>query len=91
MNNEFKKLSQGDVTRYILESVSSGDTGSGSVASISMPMGGTRKRGDNLIAQEASKNTIPSTTPRNFVAKNAKTGGAGAHKDKKKEQKQGTV
>ncbi len=27
--------------------------------------------------------------PRNFVAKNAKTGGAGAHRDKKKEQKQG--
>lgn len=29
--------------------------------------------------------------PRNFVAKNAKTGGAGAHKDKKKAAKQGDV
>ena len=27
--------------------------------------------------------------PRNFVAKNQKTGGAGAHKDKKKAEKQG--
>jgi hypothetical protein len=29
--------------------------------------------------------------PRNFVAKNAKMGGAGAHKDKKKAEKQGDV
>lgn len=31
------------------------------------------------------------TKPRNFVAKNATTGGAGAHKDKKKAAKQGDV
>ena len=84
MNNEFKKLSQGNITRYVLESASGGGTSSGSVASVSMPMGGTRKRGDNLIAQEADKNTVPASTPRNFVAKNAKTAGAGAHKDKSK-------
>ena len=84
MNNEFKKLSQGNVTRYVLENASSGGTSSGSVASVSMPMGGTRKRGDNLIAQEADKNTVPASTPRNFVAKNAKSSGAGAHKDKSK-------
>lgn len=84
MNNEFKKLSQGNITRYILENASSGGTSSGSVASIPMPASGTRKRGDNLIAQEADKNTIPSSTPRNFVAKNAKSSGAGAHKDKTK-------
>ena len=36
---------------------------------------------------EASK--LPSEKPRNFVAKNAKMGGAGAHKDKKKAAKQG--
>lgn len=80
MNNEFKKLSQGDVTRYVLESGSSGGTSSGSV-----PMGGMqRRKGDNLIAQEADKNTVPASTPRNFVAKNAKSSGAGAHKDKSK-------
>ena len=85
MNNEFKKLSQGDVTRYVLESGSSGGTSSGSVASVSMPMGGMhRRKGDNLIAQEADKNTVPASTPRNLVAKNAKTAGAGAHKDKSK-------
>jgi len=89
MNNEFKIKKYSDATVYTLESASSGGTSSGGVASVSMPMGGTRRRGDNLIAQEDDKKTIPSTTPRNFVAKNAKTGGAGAHRDKKKEQKQG--
>ena len=89
MNNEFKAKQYKDATVYTLESASGGSTGAGSVASVSMPMGGVRRRGDNLIAQEADKNTVPSTTPRNFVAKNAKMGGAGAHRDKKKEQKQG--
>jgi hypothetical protein len=52
-------------------------------------LGKVQKRG-NILAQEAGKDKVPATTPRNFVAKNAKTSGAGAHKDKKKEQKQGT-
>jgi len=92
MNNEFKKLSQGDVTRYVLENASGGGTSSGSVASVSMPMGGMqRRKGDNLIAQESDKKKVPASTPRNFVAKNAKSSGAGAHKDKKKEAKQGNV
>ena len=34
---------------------------------------------------------IEPTKPRNFVAKNQKTSGAGAHKDKKKAAKQGDV
>ena len=89
MSNEFKVQQYKDATVYTLESASGGSTSAGSVASVSMPIGGVRKRGDNLIAQEADKNTVPSTTPRNFVAKNAKMGGAGAHRDKKKEQKQG--
>lgn len=38
---------------------------------------------------EAKK--LPAEKPRNFVAKNAKMGGAGAHKDKKKEAKQGNI
>jgi hypothetical protein len=38
---------------------------------------------------EAKK--LPAEKPRNFVAKNAKMGGAGAHKDKKKDAKQGAV
>ena len=37
------------------------------------------------------KQTIGPSKPRNFVAKNATAGGAGAHKDKKKAMKQGEV
>jgi len=36
-----------------------------------------------------AKEFIPASKPRNFVAKNQKTAGAGAHKDKKKAEKQG--
>jgi len=38
-----------------------------------------------------AKDFIPPSRPRNFVAKNSKTAGAGAHKDKKKAEKQGDV
>jgi hypothetical protein len=38
-----------------------------------------------------AKEFIPASKPRNFVAKNQKTAGAGAHKDKKKAGKQGDV
>jgi hypothetical protein len=38
-----------------------------------------------------AKEFIPQSKPRNFVAKNQKTAGAGAHKDKKKAAKQGDV
>ncbi len=38
-----------------------------------------------------AKEFIPASKPRNFVAKNQKTAGAGAHKDKKKALKQGNV
>lgn len=39
----------------------------------------------------AEAKEIKTEKPRNFVAKNAKMGGAGAHKDKKKAEKQGDV
>jgi len=38
-----------------------------------------------------AKDFIPASKPRNFVAKNSKTAGAGAHKDKKRAEKQGDV
>jgi hypothetical protein len=38
---------------------------------------------------EVTKQKLEPSKPRNFVAKNMTTGGAGAHRDKKKEQKQG--
>jgi hypothetical protein len=42
-------------------------------------------------SRKAKKYTVKPEKPRNFVAKNATTGGAGAHKDKKKAVKQGDV
>lgn len=38
-----------------------------------------------------AKEFIPVSKPRNFVAKNQQTSGSGAHKDKKKAEKQGDV
>jgi hypothetical protein len=38
-----------------------------------------------------AKDFIPASKPRNFVAKNSKTAGAGVHKDKKRAEKQGDV
>ena len=38
-----------------------------------------------------AKDFIPASKPRNFVAKNSKTAGAGQHKDKKRAEKQGDV
>jgi hypothetical protein len=38
-----------------------------------------------------AKEFIPVSKPRNFVAKNQQTAGAGAHKDKKRAEKQGDV
>ena len=38
-----------------------------------------------------AKEFIPASKPRNFVAKNQKTAGAGQHKDKRKAEKQGDV
>jgi len=90
MTNEFKKISKKDETRYVLEDASS--TTSASVASTDTPLGGMQRRtSDNILAQEADKKKVPATKPRNFVAKNAKMGGAGQHKDKKKAVKQGDV
>jgi len=92
MTIEFSKKQNKTETVYTLESATGGGTGTsaGNFASVNMPMGGVRKRGDNLIAQEADKKeVVPSSKPRNFVAKNATTGGAGAHVDKKRAQKQG--
>jgi hypothetical protein len=49
----------------------------------------TKRAQDDTDMSESKKQT-PSK-PRNFVVKNAKMGGAGAHKDKKKAAKQGDV
>lgn len=41
----------------------------------------------DIIQEAKDSNTVPK--PRNFVAKHQKTSGSGAHKDKKKAEKQG--
>jgi hypothetical protein len=90
MNNEFKKVKSNEETRYVLETATAGATSSGAVATVPGSAGKVQKRNpDNILAQEANKTEVPANKPRNFVAKNAKMGGAGAHKDKKKAQKQG--
>ena len=87
MTNEFKKITGVNETHYVLETASGGATSSGSIASAPGGVGKVQKRG-NLLAQEEKKEP---PKPRNFVAKNAKMGGAGQHKDKKKAEKQGDV
>jgi len=79
MSKEFKKITKASETRYVLETVTAGATGAGAIATAEKDLGEVQRR-----------NPEP-PKPRNFVAKNAKMGGAGAHKDKKKAQKQGDV
>lgn len=87
MTNEFKKVKNDGETRYVLETATGGATSAGAVATVPGALDKVKKRG-SILAQEAGKEK-DAPKPRNFVAKNAKMGGAGAHKDKKKEQKQG--
>ncbi len=82
MTSEFKKIKNNEDTHYVLETATVGATSAGSVATAP-----GKRREDSILAQE--KKETPK--PRNFVAKNAKMGGAGQHKDKKKAQKQGSV
>ena len=82
MTSEFKKIKDNEDTRYVLETATAGATSAGVVATAP-----GKKRSDSILAQE--KKETPK--PRNFVAKNAKMGGAGQHKDKKKAAKQGDV
>ena len=90
MKHEFKVTKSKEQTVYTLESATGGSTSAGSIASVSLPLGGMQRRPkDSIFAQEAKKDEPPK--PRNFVAKNAKMGGAGQHTDKKKAAKQGIV
>ena len=85
MNTEFKTKNYKDATVYVLENASGGSTSAGSVATVSKPLGK-----DQLVMQ-SRMGPKEAPKPRNFVAKNAKMGGAGQHKDKKKAEKQGDV
>ena len=90
MKHEFKVTKSKEQTVYTLESATGGSSSTSDIASMDSTLGGMQRRnppGDNILAQE--KKETPK--PRNFVAKNAKMGGAGQHKDKKKAMKQGDV
>ena len=83
MNNEFTKIKSGNYVRYVLEDggsggATSGGTSSGSIASMDTPIGK-----DQIVVQSRMGPKEP-PKPRNFVAKNAKMGGAGKMKDKSK-------
>lgn len=85
MTQEFKITRSKEQTVYTLESATGGSTSAGSIASVDSTLGGMQRRnppGDNILAQEADKKKAPA--PRNFVAKNAKMGGAGKMQDKSK-------
>lgn len=88
MKNEFKVKKYKDATVYTLESSSGSSSNSGSVASLSTNLGNVQRR-NNLIVQDA-KDTV--SVPVNQKPRQGplrpQTGG-GAHRDKKKEQKQG--
>jgi hypothetical protein len=85
MKHEFKVTKSKDQTVYTLESATGGGTSSGSGASVSTALGGVQRRpADSIFAQEGSKDKVDAGKPRNFVAKNAKMGGAGKMKDKSK-------
>ena len=70
MNQEFKKISDKTETRYILESMTAGATGGGSIATSEKPVGEVQKRN-------------PNPTPRSPVAHAAQkvAKGSGAHKN----------
>jgi hypothetical protein len=78
MTNEFKKVKNDNETRYVLETATAGATSAGVVATAP-----GKKREDSILAQEANKKK-ETAKPRNFVAKNAKMGGAGKMQDKSK-------
>jgi hypothetical protein len=85
MNKEFKKIDNGDTTRYILESATGGGTSAGSVASVSKSMGGVRRR-DNLLVQDANQKLTPRSPVAHAAQKVAK--GSGKHTDRKQQSKQ---
>ena len=91
MKHEFTKIENQGETRYVLETASVGATSTAGGATLPSALGSVQRRDRLLTPAEGQDNTVsvPASKPRNFVAKNAKMGGAGQHRDKKKEQKAG--
>ncbi len=79
MNKEFKKINKKSETRYVLETMTSGGTGAGSIATAEKPLGELQKRQSITVPTQQKPRQGP-LRPQT---------GAGKHKDKKKDAKQG--
>ena len=87
MSKEFKIFKGQAHTRYVLESASAGATSSAAVTSNTAAVPGIRRRtGDNLLTPEAQQEKVPQKPRQGPLRPQT---GAGAHKDKKRDQKQG--
>ena len=84
MSKEFKKIVEGKQTRYVLESATSGATSSAAVSSNSAAVPGIKRR-SSLLTPEA-KQKVPQKPRQGPLRPQT---GAGKHKDKKRDDKQG--
>ena len=79
--SEYKKITTPTLTRFVLETMTAGATGSANIATSMGTIGKTIKR-----QQEAKDDKVPQKPRQGPLRPQT---GAGAHKDKKKAQKQG--
>lgn len=86
MNNEFKKITNKNETRYILETATAGATSTGVGATAPTDVGSLRRRFKE-IKEKIETIKVKKLPPRKGTP--TPQTGAGAHRDKKKEQKQG--
>jgi hypothetical protein len=84
MNKEFKKIVEGKQTRYVLESATGGATSSAAVSSNSAAIPGMQRR-SSLLTPEAEQK-VPQKPRQGPLRPQT---GAGKHKDKKRDDKQG--
>ena len=78
---DFKRITTPTETRYVLESMTAGATGASNIATSEVGMGNMIKR-----QQEAKDERVPQKPRQGPLRPQT---GAGAHKDKKRDQKQG--
>lgn len=84
MNKEFKKIVEGKQTRYVLESATGGATSLAAVSSNSAAIPGMQRR-SSLLTPEAEQK-VPQKPRQGPLRQQT---GAGKHKDKKRDDKQG--
>ena len=73
MTTEFKKIKQGNITRYVLETATAGATSAGAIATSERSVGEVQAR----VPQKPRQGPLKPQT------------GGGSHRDRKKEQKKG--